>query len=317
MIKTRVLKPTDAALYEAAATLAAGELVAFPTETVYGLGGDATSDTAVAKIFEAKARPSFNPLISHVPDLDAAFMLGDFNERARAVAEAFWPGPMTLVVRRRDNCPISLLASAGLDTIAIRVPAHPLAAELLRAVGRPIAAPSANPSGRVSPTTAEHVLAGLAGKVSIILDGGPCSVGLESTVLDLSGNVLSILRPGAVTAEMLGPLLGPVTTADATSKIVAPGMLESHYAPVLPVRLNAETAKEGELFLGFGEVSGPAGSETLSASGDLTEAAARLFALLRTLDQPGATGIAIAPIPEAGLGVAINDRLRRAAAPRA
>jgi L-threonylcarbamoyladenylate synthase len=317
MIETRVLKPTDAALYEAAATLAAGELVAFPTETVYGLGGDATSDTAVARIFEAKARPSFNPLISHVPDIDAAFALGNFDARARAVAEAFWPGPMTLVVRRLENCPISLLASAGLDTIAIRVPAHPLATELLRAVGRPIAAPSANPSGRVSPTTAKHVLAGLAGKVSIILDGGPCSVGLESTVLDLSGNVPSILRPGAVTAEMLAPLLGSVTTADAGAKIASPGMLESHYAPVLPVRLNAEAAKDGELFLGFGEVSGPAGSENLSASGDLTEAAARLFALLRALDRPDATGIAVAPIPEVGLGIAINDRLRRAAAPRA
>ncbi|WP_028465445.1 L-threonylcarbamoyladenylate synthase [Nisaea denitrificans] len=317
MIETRVLNPTDATLYEAAATLAAGELVAFPTETVYGLGGDATSDRAVAKIFEAKARPSFNPLISHVPDLDAAFTLGNFNKRARAVAETFWPGPMTLVVQRRENCPISLLASAGLDTIAIRVPAHPLAAELLRTVGRPIAAPSANPSGRVSPTTAEHVLAGLAGKVSIILDGGPCSVGLESTVLDLSGEAPTILRPGAVTAEMLEPLLGSVAAAGASAKIAAPGMLESHYAPALPVRLNAETAEEGELFLGFGEVSGPDGAETLSAAGDLTEAAARLFSLLRALDRPGAIGIAVAPIPETGLGVAINDRLRRAAAPRA
>lgn len=317
MIETRVLKPSDAALYEAAATLAAGDLVAFPTETVYGLGGDATSDTAVARIFEAKARPSFNPLISHVPDLEAALALGDFDTRARAVAEAFWPGPMTLVVRRRDKCPISLLASAGLDTIAIRVPAHPLAAELLRAVGRPIAAPSANPSGRVSPTTAQHVLAGLAGKVSIILDGGPCSVGLESTVLDLSGPIPSILRPGAVTAEMLAPLLGEVKAAGTGTKITAPGMLESHYAPALPVRLNATAPEDGEMFLGFGGVTGPAGSETLSASGDLTEAAARLFALLRALDRPDATGIAVAPVPETGLGVAINDRLRRAAAPRA
>ena len=263
MIETRVLKPTDAALYEAAATLAAGALVAFPTETVYGLGGDATSDTAVARIFEAKARPSFNPLISHVPDLDAAFALGDFDARARAVAETFWPGPMTLVVRRRENCPISLLASAGLDTIAIRVPAHPLAAELLRAVDRPIAAPSANPSGRVSPTTAEHVFAGLAGKVSIILDGGPCSVGLESTVLDLSGETPTILRPGAITAEMLTPLLGQVSAAGTGAKIAAPGMLESHYAPALPVRLNATSADDGEIFLGFGATAGPAGSETL------------------------------------------------------
>lgn len=317
MIETRILKPTDAALYEAAATLAAGALVAFPTETVYGLGGDATDDTAVARIFEAKARPSFNPLISHVPDLEAAFALGDFDARARDVAEAFWPGPMTLVVQRRDKCPISLLASAGLDTIAIRVPAHPLAAELLRAVDRPIAAPSANPSGRVSPTTAEHVFTGLAGKVSIILDGGPCSVGLESTVLDLSGDRPAILRPGAVTAEMLEPLLGAVSIAGAGAKIAAPGMLESHYAPALPVRLNAASADDGEVFLGFGTITGPADSETLSASGDLTEAAANLFALLRALDKPGASGIAVAPIPETGLGTAINDRLRRAAAPRA
>lgn len=317
MIETRILKPTDAALYEAAATLAAGALVAFPTETVYGLGGDATDDTAVARIFEAKARPSFNPLISHVPDLEAAFALGDFDARARDVAEAFWPGPMTLVVQRRDKCPISLLASAGLDTIAIRVPAHPLAAELLRAVDRPIAAPSANPSGRVSPTTAEHVFTGLAGKVSIILDGGPCSVGLESTVLDLSGDLPAILRPGAVTAEILEPLLGAVSIAGAGAKIAAPGMLESHYAPALPVRLNATSPFDGEVFLGFGTIAGPAGSESLSASGDLTEAAANLFALLRALDKPGASGIAVAPIPEKGLGTAINDRLRRAAAPRA
>ena len=317
MIETHVLKPTGAALQEAAATLAKGGLVAFPTETVYGLGGDATSDAAVARIFEAKARPGFNPLISHVSDPCAAFMLGDFDARARAVAEAFWPGPMTLVVRRRDNCPISLLASAGLDTLAIRVPAHPLATALLRSVGRPIAAPSANPSGRVSPTTAEHVISGLAGKVSIILDSGPCSVGLESTVLDLSGDIPAILRPGAVTREMIELLLGSVSPAGASTKIAAPGMLKSHYAPSLPMRLNAKTAKEGELFLGFGNISGPTGSETLSVTGDLTEAAARLFALIRFLDRPGATGIAIAPIPEVGLGVAINDRLRRAAAPRA
>ena len=281
--------------------------MAFPTETVYGLGGDATSDAAVAKIFAAKARPGFNPLISHVADPRAAFMLGVFDERARAVAEAFWPGPMTLVVRRRDNCPISLLASAGLDTLAIRVPAHPVASALLNAAGRPIAAPSANPSGRVSPTTAEHVLTGLAGKVPIILDSGACSVGLESTVLDLSGDIPTILRPGTVTREMIEMFLGPVSVAGVSTKIAAPGMLKSHYAPSLPVRLNAETAKEGELFLGFGPISGPIGSETLSATGDLAEAAARLFSLMRFLDRPRAKGIAIAPIPEVGLGVAIND----------
>jgi len=317
MIETRVLKPSDAAIREAAAALVRGELVAFPTETVYGLGGDATDDRAVARIFEAKARPSFNPLISHLPDPDSAFDHGMFDARARSVAKAFWPGPLTLVVPRRRDCRISLLASAGLDTVALRVPSHPLAADLLAAAGRPIAAPSANPSGRVSPTTAEHVLAGLDGRVSIILDGGPCAVGLESTVLDLSGKTPAILRPGAVTAEMLEPLIGPVGHAGHGAKIAAPGMLESHYAPALPVRLEATAPEPGELFLGFGEITGPEGSETLSARGDLTEAAARLFALLRSLDRPGARGIAVAPVPETGLGIAINDRLRRAAAPRA
>ncbi|UUX49580.1 L-threonylcarbamoyladenylate synthase [Nisaea acidiphila] len=317
MTETRTLPPSDDAIREAADALVAGELVAFPTETVYGLGGDATDDRAVAKIFEAKQRPSFNPLISHLPDPESAFELGDFDERSRNIAKAFWPGPMTLVVPRRAGCPISLLASAGLDTIALRVPAHPLAAKLLRAAGRPVAAPSANPSGRVSPTTAEHVLAGLEGQVSIILNGGPCSVGLESTVLDLSGGTPTILRPGAVTAEMLAPLAGPVAMAGHGAKIAAPGMLESHYAPALPVRLEATAPETGEIFLGFGEVTGPEGSETLSKSGDLTEAASLLFALLRALDRPGAKGIAVAPIPEKGLGIAINDRLRRAAAPRA
>lgn len=317
MIETRILQPSNAHIEEAAAALRHGELVAFPTETVYGLGGDATDDAAVARIFEAKARPSFNPLISHLPDPDSAFEIGTFDTRARAVADAFWPGPLTLVVPRRADCTVSLLASAGLDTLALRVPAHPLANTLLRAAGRPIAAPSANPSGRVSPTTAEHVRAGLDGRVSIILDGGPCSVGLESTVLDLSGDVPTILRPGAITQDMLAPLIGPVGFAADGAKIAAPGMLESHYAPVLPVRLNAAAPEPGELFLGFGAVSGPPDAETLSASGDLTEAAARLFAMLRQMDRPDATGIAVAPIPETGLGIAINDRLRRAAAPRA
>ncbi|WP_420405524.1 L-threonylcarbamoyladenylate synthase [Nisaea sp.] len=317
MTETRILKPSDTAIREAAAALARGELVAFPTETVYGLGGDATDDRAVARIFEAKARPSFNPLISHLPDPESAFEHGVFDARARSVAKAFWPGPMTLVVPRRSDCRISLLASAGLDTVALRVPEHPLASALLAAAGLPIAAPSANRSGRVSPTTAEHVLDGLEGRVSIILDGGPCAVGLESTVLDLSGEVPAILRPGAVTPEMLEPLIGPVGFAGNGAKIAAPGMLESHYAPALPVRLDATAPEAGELFLGFGDIAGPEGSESLSACGDLTEAASCLFALLRRLDRPGATGIAVAPIPETGLGIAINDRLRRAAAPRA
>jgi L-threonylcarbamoyladenylate synthase len=303
----------------AAEYLRTGSLVAFPTETVYGLGADATSDRAVARIFEAKARPRFNPLIIHVPDRAAAEKLVEFGPDARRLADLFWPGPLTLVLKRRPDCPVSLLACAGLDTLAVRVPAHPLAQALLRTVGRPVAAPSANRSGRLSPTTAEHVRAELGDRVALVLDGGPCRIGIESTVLDLSRKPPALLRPGGVVRAALEAVLGPIEAGGHSGEAPAgPGMLASHYAPALPVRLDATAPRPGEAWLGFGPV--PEGARApdlqLSASGDPVEAAANLFAYLRALDRPGFSGIAIMPIPEAGLGAAINDRLRRAAAPR-
>ncbi|HVM81649.1 MAG TPA: L-threonylcarbamoyladenylate synthase [Stellaceae bacterium] len=315
---TRVLAPSE--ILEAARLLRAGELVAFPTETVYGLGGDATNDRAVAEIFAAKGRPRFNPLIVHVPDLAAARGLASFDARAARVAERFWPGPLSLVLPRAPRCPVSLLASAGLDTLAIRMPAHPLALALLRETGRPLAAPSANRSGRVSPTAAGHVLEELGGRIAAIVDGGPCAVGIESTVLDLSGSAPALLRPGAVTREELERIAGPVAgPSEKGTAPRSPGMLESHYAPHLPLRLDATEARSGEVLLAFGPGPAPGGfAETrwLSRSGDLTEAAANLFASLRALDRPEFHAIAVMPIPEHGLGAAINDRLRRAAAPR-
>jgi len=312
----QILSASDDAIGLAAAALAAGRLVAFPTETVYGLGGDATSDRAVAAIFEAKGRPSFNPLIAHVNSLEAAARLVEIGPDARALAERFWPGPLTLVLPRRPDSPISLLASAGLETVAVRVPAHPVALALLQAAGLPVAAPSANRSGAVSPTTARHVAQCLGGRVSLILDGGPCRVGVESTVLDLTGARPALLRPGGLAAEILEAALGRplLRSTDSPDAPRSPGQLASHYAPAAPVRLNAETAGPGEVLLGFG----PAGDAALnlSAAGDLEEAAANLFAMLRALDRPGVGGVAVMPIPEHGLGLAINDRLRRAAAPR-
>ena len=299
---------------EAARILRAGGLVAFATETVYGLGADATDETAVAKIFAAKGRPRFNPLISHVPDVETAFTLGQATGAARAVAQAFWPGPLTLVLRRAEGCPIAWLTSAGLETVAIRVPGKPDARALLAEVGRPIAAPSANRSGRVSPTNAAHVAAEDFDGLDLILDGGACTVGLESTVLDVSGETPRLLRPGSVTREQIEALVGPIELAGHGDAITAPGMLASHYAPAAPVRLNATELRDGEVGLDFAGQLGAAAD--LSPSGDPVEAAANLFALLRALDRPGVTAIAVAPIPEAGLGAAINDRLRRAAAPR-
>lgn len=299
---------------EAAAILRAGGLVAFATETVYGLGADATDEAAVARIFEAKGRPRFNPLISHVPDVDTAFAFGRATPAARAVAEAFWPGPLTLVLQRTEGCPIAWLTSAGLETVAIRVPGKPEARALLAEVGRPVAAPSANRSGRVSPTAAEHVVAEAFDGLDLILDGGPCTVGLESTVLDVSGGRPRLLRPGSVTREQIEALTGPVDLAGHDAAITAPGMLASHYAPAAPVRLNATDLRDGEVGLDF---AGRLGVEVdLSPGGDLLEAAAGLFAGLRALDRPGVSAIAVAPVPETGLGAAINDRLRRAAAPR-
>ncbi len=306
-----------AAITRAAALLRTGRLVAFPTETVYGLGGDATDDHAVAAIFAAKARPRFNPLIIHVRDLAEAERLTVFNSPARRAAARFWPGPLTLVLPGQPSAGLSLLASAGLDTVAIRVPSHPVAQALLREAGRPIAAPSANRSGRVSPTSAAHVAEDLGDDVALILDDGPTPVGLESTVLDLSGEAPALLRPGAVTFEALTELLGPIAVpGSALPK--SPGTLPSHYAPRLPVRLAAAEACPGEALLAFGPNAPPGFAEVLwlSRSGKLAEAAANLFAMLRRLDHPSFTGIAVMPIPEHGLGRAINDRLRRAAAPR-
>ncbi|HTV87728.1 MAG TPA: L-threonylcarbamoyladenylate synthase [Stellaceae bacterium] len=310
---------TEAAIERAAAALRGGGLVAFPTETVYGLGGDATDEAAVARIFAAKRRPRFNPLIVHVPALAEAEALAQFDERARAAARHFWPGPVSFVLPRRPAAGLSLLASAGLDTVALRIPAHPVAQALLRAAGRPIAAPSANRSGRISPTTAAHVAAELGDDIAMILDAGPCAVGIESTVLDLAGAVPALLRPGGVPLEALTAVFGRIEALQGDdSRPRSPGRLASHYAPDLPLRLGATAARPGEALLAFGAPapSGFADTLHLSRAGDLAEAAANLFAMLRRLDRPEFAGIAVMPIPERGLGRAINDRLRRAAAPR-
>jgi L-threonylcarbamoyladenylate synthase len=319
---TEILTPEQ--LPRAAALLRAGELVAFPTETVYGLGADARNGRAVAAVFAAKGRPSFNPLISHFPSAEAAFAEVVADERARRVAARFWPGPLTLVLPRRPESRIDALTGAGLPTLAVRVPAHPLAQALLREVGGPVAAPSANRSGQVSPTTAAHVLAGLEGRLAAVLDGGPCSVGLESTVLDLSTPVATLLRPGGVPREALEAEIGPLALAgdmEGEAARPSPGMLLSHYAPGLPVRLEAREVAADEALLAFGPALPGAGAVwQLSEGGDLVEAASRLFAGLRWLDAEGErlglNGIAAMPVPEHGLGAAINDRLQRAAAPR-
>jgi L-threonylcarbamoyladenylate synthase len=309
-----------AAIAEAAALLRAGKLVAFPTETVYGLGADATDDRAVAAIFAAKGRPTFNPLIVHLADAAAARALTVWNQTAERLAAAFWPGPLTLVLPRAKGCPVSLLACAGLDTLAVRVPAHPVARALLRGVGRPVAAPSANPSGRVSPTQAGHVAEALGDKVALILDGGPCAVGLESTVVAVEGDRVALLRHGAVTREDLEAIVGIVGEATGDDHAPrSPGMLLRHYAPERPLRLDAADARPGEAYLAFGDQAAPGAKATrnLSPTGDLAEAAANLFAMLRALDAGDVSGIAVAPIPDTGLGRAINDRLRRAAQPAA
>ena len=299
----------------AAALLRHGDLVAFPTETVYGLGGDAINDRAVAAIFAAKGRPRFNPLIVHVAQLEAAEELASFDSRARELARRFWPGPLSLVLERRPGCPVSLLASAGLDALALRVPAHPLALALLVAAARPVAAPSANRSGRVSPTQAAHVLDELGGRIAAVLDAGPSAIGVESTVLDLSSGKARLLRPGGLPLEAIEAAVGPVERAAAGETPRSPGMLESHYAPTLPLRLDAEAVAPDEALLAFGpEIPREAAAvRNLSPDRDLAEAAANLFAYLRELDSPSFAGIAVMPIPEHGLGLAINDRLRRAA----
>lgn len=317
-------------LREAADLLRAGRLVVIPTETVYGLGANALDGEAIARIFEAKGRPRFNPLIVHVPDATAAQKYVTMDARARAVAAAFWPGPLTVILPRRDDCAISDLCSAGLPTLAIRVPAHPAALTLLRESGIPVAAPSANISGQVSATTPQHVAEGLGTRVSLILAAGPCDVGLESTVLDLSRDQPVVLRPGAITAEQIADVLEcdvGYDFGDHGQDVKSPGQLLKHYAPSIPVRLNAVDVAPGEALLAFGAIRfmGIKGGghakdlpetalRNLSETGDLHQAASNLFRMLRELDRPEHTGIAVMNIPDQGLGIAINDRLRRAAA---
>ncbi|MGX9356992.1 L-threonylcarbamoyladenylate synthase [Roseobacteraceae bacterium S113] len=311
-MQTLSLTPDAAGIAHAARLLRAGQTVAFPTETVYGLGADATNGRAVAAIYEAKGRPSFNPLIVHVADAAAAQNLVEWSDAAQILADAFWPGPLTLVLPMLRRTEIASLVSAGLPSLAVRVPAHPLAQDLLRAAERPLAAPSANPSGRISATQGRHVAAGLNGRIGAILDGGTCAVGLESSIVGLT-EAPKLLRPGGVSHEALEATLGqPVALYSGGDVLTAPGQMASHYAPRAHVRLEATEAAPGELLIGFGDISG---ALTLSASGDLQEAAAALFSVLHQADEDG-RAIAVAPIPSHGLGAAINDRLRRAAAPR-
>ncbi len=301
---------------QAATALRNGKLVAFPTETVYGLGADACNPLAVAAIFAAKGRPSFNPLIVHVASLQAARELGVFNAQAEALADAFWPGPLTLVLPKIANCSLADLVTAGLPHVGLRVPAHPVAQALLQTFAGPIAAPSANRSGKVSPTTAQHVLEGLQGRIDGILDGGPCDVGLESTIVGFGPEGPILLRPGGIPSEAVEACLGIRLANPQQGKIIAPGQMDSHYAPSTDLRLNADAPLSGEGWLGFGPDTHAAPTRNLSPSRDLHEAAANLFAMLRELDTFGVNKVAVARIPETGLGRAINDRLRRAAAPR-
>ncbi len=309
---TDILPPTPEAIAEAARHILDGGLVAFPTETVYGLGADATNDEAVAAVFAAKDRPAFNPLIVHFAEAAGVADVAPLDGRAAELAGAFWPGALTLVLPRRDPCPVSLLASAGLDTVAVRIPHHRAAHDLLAAAGRPVAAPSANPSGRASPTPAAHVAETLGAAVSVIIDGGPCRVGLESTVIYPSGTSPRLLRPGGIPAEDIEAVVGPLARPDPGAAPASPGMGSRHYAPGRPLRMNALSAGAGEALLAFGP-DAPEGAPNLSPTGNLEEAAANFFAMIRALDTANNRGIAVMPIPESGLGRAINDRLRRAA----
>ena len=301
---TQTLTYNPAAIAEAARLIAAGEVVAMPTETVYGLAADATNGEAVARIYQAKGRPSFNPLIVHVPGVEEAQAFADLPHAALELARRFWPGPLTLVVPLREGAKIASIVTAGLSTIAVRAPAHPAMRDLLAAVGRPLAAPSANASGRISPTRAAHVRASLAGRIPLIVDGGATALGLESTIVAATGDDLRLLRPGPIDLGL---------KIETKGGIEAPGQLASHYAPSKPVRLNAAEGRQDEWLIGFGDV---AGNASLSPAGDLIEAAAHLFECLHEAEASSPPKIAVAPIPETGLGAAINDRLRRAAAPR-
>ena len=309
------------AIEQAARLLQDGALVAFPTETVYGLGADATNGRAVAGIYEAKGRPRFNPLIAHLASFDLAGGQGVFSPAAERLAKAFWPGPLTLVVPKASTCTVSEIATAGLDSVGLRVPDHPVARAILTAAARPVAAPSANRSGHVSATTAAHVAADLDGRIDAIVDGGPTKVGVESTIVSCLGESVALLRPGGLSREAIEHVLGFALaegTEGAGDELLAPGMLVSHYAPKAHVRLDAARAEPGEAWLGFGpqDCGVGAAAANLSPSGDLTEAAANLFGMLRALDRPGIHAIAVAPIPAWGLGEAIRDRLARAAAGR-
>jgi L-threonylcarbamoyladenylate synthase len=325
-LKTLILPADEAAMAQAARLLAGGALVAFPTETVYGLGADATNPAAIARLYQAKGRPSFNPLIAHVSDLAAAKRIGRFDTTAIALAEAFWPGPLTLVLPKTKDCKVADLATAGLDTIAIRVPAHPVAREILRAFGGPVVAPSANLSGHVSPTSAVHVQSDLAGRIDLIVDGGAVAVGVESTIVGCFDAPM-LLRPGGLPRDEIERVLGraltqpPEDPEGKSAQPLAPGMLASHYAPRTRVRLDADRVEAGEALLAFGpaEVVGTDAAiavMNLSPRSNVDEAAANLFGYLRSLDDKGARAIAVMPIPHHGLGEAINDRLRRAAVGR-
>ena len=320
---TRVLKADEASIEAAAACLRQGGLVAFPTETVYGLGADAGNGQAIARLYAAKGRPAFNPLIAHVADLEAARRIAVFDKDAQKLAEAFWPGPLTLVLPKRPDCGVADLALAGLDSVAVRVPAHSVALALLKAFGGPVVAPSANRSGHVSPTSAAHVLADLRGLIDLVIDGGACEVGVESTIVSCLGEP-TLLRPGGLAREDIEAVLGRALAAPAVAdeapqklELIAPGMLASHYAPRAQLRLDAQTPRDGEALLAFGPAPAFAGTTfNLSPRGDLIEAAANLFTHLRALDSSGAKTIAVMSVPHDGLGEAINDRLARAAAPR-
>ncbi len=315
-----ILSPTPANIANAARLLADGKLVALPTETVYGLAADATNDAAVGAIFTAKDRPAINPLIIHVPTIDAARLLAVFDARADSLAQAFWPGPMTLVLNRTEDCRAVARVSAGLPTIAIRIPDHEVALAVIRALDKPVAAPSANPAGRVSPTTAEHVSEHFDDAVAAIVDGGACRVGLESSVVGLADGKPQMLRPGGVPQAAIEAVIGPLARSGpirGTAGLLSPGQLSRHYAPRRPLRLNAARVDADEALLAFGQpiLDGAAACRNLSLAADLNEAATNLFAMMRDLDQPRFRSIAVMPIPASGLGAAINDRLRRAAAP--
>jgi L-threonylcarbamoyladenylate synthase len=318
MIKSRIHNPNLSTIESAANLLRQGDIVSFPTETVYGLGADATNSKAIAKIFSAKNRPSFNPLIVHLSDPSKAEQYVEMNQIALTRAFAFWPGPFTMVLPLKENSPISDLITAGLDTVAVRVPANPVAHQLLEKFDGPIAAPSANKSGRISPTSAEHVDNEFGEELEFIIDGGKCDKGIESTIVQILKDKIIMLRPGSVTADDIETVTGSnlIINDETSDNPVSPGQLKSHYAPSAKVLLNVKTPKENEAFLAFGNIEPCANMLNLSSTGNLEEAAANLFSMLRALDHLGLKSIAVASIPQSGLGIAINDRLSRAAAPK-